>query len=352
MNKRTTWISIVIVIILVIIAIGYSTNSKNGTIRIGAVLPMTGPAGSVGDLMKTGLQWKIDELKEAGRKIDFIIEDSQSDPKQAVNAFTKLVNVDGLKIIFTTTSGAGMALKPVAEADKVLLWGDITHPGFTKDSKFLLRHSNIVDQQTKVTADHIIAQGFKNVGVLYQQDDFGVAYNSYLIANLKAAGIKTTSESVDAKSPDYRTQITKIKATNADAIVMAIVGQGSAIMVKQINETGYKGALYQSVGFILTPAAQTMLGSSTRGMFYEGYDDNQQFISEYTTKFGKNPPTLGVMGYTDVELLVSAIDKTGSTDPATIISYIKSLGSFTGRFETVNITSQGDIVIPTIVKVW
>ena len=65
-------------------------NNKQEVVRIGAVLPMTGPVAYLGQVLKEGHEWKIEELKNEGFNIDYIVEDSQSNPKEAVNAFNNL----------------------------------------------------------------------------------------------------------------------------------------------------------------------------------------------------------------------------------------------------------------------
>ncbi len=49
---------------------------------------------------------------------------------------------------------------------------------------------------------------------------------------------------------------------------------------------------------------------------------------------------------------MSAIDQTGTADPLQIVRYIKGLGSFKGKYEQIEITSDGDIIVPTVVKQW
>lgn len=351
MDKKN-WVWLILVIILVIIGFLISKQSNDNLVKIGLVAPLSGPAASTGEILKEGLIWKIQQLKDNGQKIDLVIEDTQSDPKQAVNAFNKLTDINGISIIFTISSSAGMNLKPLAETKKVLLWGDITHPDFTASTTYVLRHSNIVNNDTSIMSEDIISTRPKKVGIIYQVDDFGKAYNQDLSAKLVASGLQVYSEGVDQKAGDFRTAITKLNGNNIDSLVVAVVGSGAGLIVKQSRELGYKGIIFQSVGFILTPEAQKIAGDYAAGIHYQTYLENSKFKNEYEDKFGKDPSILGSMGYTDIEILFDAITKTKSIDPLTLVSYIKNSGEFAGRFENVKINPNGDIIIPTIIEVW
>jgi ABC-type branched-subunit amino acid transport system substrate-binding protein len=107
--NQTTKIILGIIVVIIIAGILYGFSKKQTpttekepikTIKIGAILPLTGVASSLGEIMREGLEWKVEELKKDGVPIELYIEDFQSDPKQAVSAFYRLVNEKGLKIIF------------------------------------------------------------------------------------------------------------------------------------------------------------------------------------------------------------------------------------------------------------
>lgn len=82
------------------------------------------------------------------------------------------------------------------------------------------------------------------------------------------------------------------------------------------------------------------------------YAQNEAYAKTYEDRFGSEAPLLGMIGYTDIELLFYAIDEAESIDPLTLVMYIKSLDSFSGRFETVDINEDGDIALSTVIEKW
>jgi len=349
---KKIWIPIIIVIIIIVAVVVFYKPKPKETIKIGVIVPLTGPGASIGTTLKEALEWKIEELKAQGVPIELYIEDSQSDVKQAVSAFQNLVNVKGVGLIFTITSSAGLALKPLAEENKVLVWADTTHPNQTRDSHYVLRHSNIVEKDVAVIGDFIKQKSYKRIGLIYQQDDWGVAWNQYFIDFAKNSNIEVISEAVNPKDSDFRTTITKVKAKDPDAIFLVALGPAAGLLIKQAKELEYKGDLYSSNGFILTPDAVKIAGDFAKGMYYLTYEENAQFKKDYQKKLNKEPSILGFVGYTDIELLYYAIKQTKSSDPEKIINFIKGVKEFQGKYERVEINSTGDIILSTQVKIW
>ena len=328
-------------------------SGKGVSLRVGAVLPLTGNASGVGESLRQGLEWKVDELRSQRYPIELIVEDSQSDSKQAVSAFNSLVDLKGVNIVFTISSSSGMSLKPLAEQRKVLLWADITHPEFTNGTRFALRHSNIVDYDAKVMARAVVSDSnIKKVVVFSQQDDFGKSFGSKLADIFGSIGITAIILPIDSKSADFRAEITKAAALNPDAFIFIAVGSSAGYLIKQSKELGYAGKLFSSVGFVLTSDAQKVAGDSALGTYYQTYEINDLFEKDYMQKFGSKPSIVGYIGYTDIELLVSAVNAVQSNSPEKIVDYIKGLQKFYGKYESLEISPNGDIVIPTIIKEW
>jgi branched-chain amino acid transport system substrate-binding protein len=188
-------------------------------------LPLTGIASSLGEIMREGLEWKVEELKKDGVPIELYIEDFQSDPKQAVSAFYRLVNEKGLRIIFSITSAAGMALKPLAEENKVLLWVDNTHPDQTKNSNYILRHSNIAENDAIILGNFIKQKGgYKKIGFIYTQEEWGVSWNQHFSNFVKKElNAEIISEAIDPKQSDFRTALTKVLIKNQMLLFLSLL---------------------------------------------------------------------------------------------------------------------------------
>jgi branched-chain amino acid transport system substrate-binding protein len=350
-NKSLIFLGVIIVILLIITI--FQVKTRDTSIKVGAVLPLTGQGSGVAEILKGGYEFKTQELRESGANIETLFGDSSSDPKQALSAYNELVSIKGAKVIFTGTSLESMVILPLVEKNKnAILWADATHPDLTKNTTNVLRHASTAQDGASVISDIIIKNNNKKIGIIYQQDDWGNVFNELLKEKLTKNNIEVVSEQIDNKGADFRTQITRIKSAGVDGIVYGVYGPAAGVAIKQTRELGYSGELYAGVGFGLTPDAQKIAGKYADGLYYQEYPMNKKYSEDYQAKYGKPGSPLGYVAYTDLEILMYAIKNTGSTDPNVLVNFIKKMGTFEGKYETVKIQENGDIVIPTTMKVW
>ncbi len=355
MRQFSLW---VLLVVLAVGAVWYSLRAKQTSqpfeqeIKVGLILPLTGPAASIGELFKNSMEWKAEQLRSEGIPIRLYIEDTASDPKHAITAFQKLQSIHGVRLFYTTLSSASVALLPLAEKENVLLSAGATHPALTNGTKHVLRHANVITHDALLIRDFARDRQLQKVGLVFQQDDWGLAMGDNIQKLLKAEGITTATETILVGATDTRSSLAKVLSSKPDAIVLGAIGPTAGLLVKQAREQGYQGILYSSVGFVLTPDATKIAGESAKGMWYQTYVRNVAFEEAYKERFGHAPGIVSFATYTDLELLAAAIRVTQSTDPSKLVPYIKKLGTFQGTYEKVRINPNGDILLDTVVQVW
>src|SRR5450631_1325175 len=114
-----------VVMCLVVLLLAAGTVRAADPIRLGAVLPLTGPAAVVGSQEQRGIQYAVQEANArggvAGRQIEVLFEDNQAKPDQSVLSFNKLVDLQSVPVVLTGFSGPTLAMAPLATRKKVLL---------------------------------------------------------------------------------------------------------------------------------------------------------------------------------------------------------------------------------------
>ena len=217
-------------------------NWAQAQIRLGVAEALTGNAAQYGVPIRKGLELAVAEINGAGgihnQKIELAIEDEQGKKEEAINVFRKLIFQDRVLMLFgPTLSNSAQASDPVAQAAKVVVFGTSnTADGITSIGNYVFRNSvteaDILPVTLKVAAKNT---GFKKVAVIYGNDDIFTksGYDNFTRA-LQALKIPITTTETFAKGDvDFKPQLTKIKASNADAIVLsALVAEGGPIMVQ------------------------------------------------------------------------------------------------------------------------
>jgi branched-chain amino acid transport system substrate-binding protein len=225
-----------------LVAIGYLTSSAAAQIKIGVAEALTGNAAQYGLPIRKGFELAVGEINGAGgvngKKIELIIEDEQGKKEEAINVFRKLIFQDKVLMLFgPTLSNSAQASDPVAQGAKVVVFGTSnTADGITSIGNYVFRNSvteaDILPVTLKVAAK---STGLKKVAVIYGNDDIFTksGYDNFT-RTLQALKIPVTTTETFAKGDvDFKPQLTKIKASNADAIVLsALVAEGGPIMVQ------------------------------------------------------------------------------------------------------------------------
>lgn len=357
MMKKWMILFDVVVLIIAVSAAALFVQNYNGMqrpeeIKIGLILPLTGPLSSLGNSLHNSLLLAADDVNEknmlGGKKISIISEDTQSDPRNAVEAYNKLRNIDNAKVFLSVTSGHVLAIKPLTERDHVLFFGSAAHPDVTKNSSLIFRHANTAQEDARTLADAILKNNYTKVGIIHINDDWGISTESILRGLLEARNITVISEKHEQRDTDFRTQLTKLSQT--DAIVDISAGTSAGLIIKQTKELGYSRDFYSGVGFSLTPDAAEIAGDAANGIFYQEYPIHPEFERKYRDRFGKSPAKFSQTVYTLAELTSHAIRQTESADPETLAAYIKSLKHFNGTYESVIIMESGEIPLSTFIK--
>ncbi len=324
-------------------------------LKIGLVLPLTGPGAQIGTTYLEGATLAVEDLNKAkvlDRKIELVVEDTGSEPKNAVTAMQKMIDVDGIKFFATIASSHAMALKPIAIENNVLLFADVAHPNITGDSPLIFRHNFLATDEAVKLAPKIVELNAKNVGILYGNDDYGTVFNKELVKVLEKKGIETHSTSFDLKGSDFRTEVEKV-ITDSDLVVVSGFGPAYNLVLKQVKQSDFKGPVVADIGFIVSKAFE--MGKLMDGIWYVDFESASlpnwpEFIAKYKAKYDKEPASFAPTPYGSMELLVHALAKANSDDPAKVAETLHNIGEFEATYETIKLNKKGDAATPIIVK--
>lgn len=301
---------------------GFATPALAAEIKLGAAEALSGPAGQYGQSIRNGLQLAIDEINAAGgvkgNKLVLQVEDEQGKKEQAIDVFKKLIFQDKVLMTFgPTLSNSAQAADPIAQAAKTVAFGTSnTADGITSIGEYVFRNSvteaDVLPETLRVAARHA---NVKKVAVLYGNDD--VFTKSGYDAFKKALdGLKisvTTSETFAKGDVDFKAQLTKIKASNPDAIVLsALIAEGAPIMVQArqlgidlpiIGGNGMNSVkifdLAKEKSDNLWVGSPWALGSQTK--------ENQHFVVAYAQKYKAAPDQFAAQAYDAVNITAQAL---------------------------------------------
>ena len=243
------------------------------TCRIGVMESLTGAGETYGTVAHQSKQMALDEINAAGgidgRMLEFVVEDSKCNAADAITAYNKLTNVDGVKIILgTSCSGAMLGVAPLAEADGVVLFSGLaSNPDIAHAGDYIFR-TQISDIEVGInTGNTLWADGIRRLATITEETDYAEGVRRTSVEQFeKNGGQVVASERFATDVTDFRTQLTKLFAANPDALHIAPQSEFAAgAIIKQARELGYEGPIYGETISVGT-TAQDIAGDAATGM--------------------------------------------------------------------------------------
>lgn len=260
-----------------------SGNSATGEpIKIGVIESLSGSNAASGSYIVNGFKIAVNHINSnggicGGRPLVPVVEDGQNDPQTSANAAALLITRDKVPIIMgAQASSATLAVMPVTAKNQVPLVvetsssGKITDPS-TPGFEWTFRISPTSAQEAESARPWIVSKlGFQNTAMISVNNDWGRSSQKAFQQVIEAEGGKVESSVfIDAKATDVLPELTKIKNSNADSILITTDTQQIAVILKQYRELGLKQKVLFTGGSNY-PIAVKMLSSQdiVEGTYY------------------------------------------------------------------------------------
>ena len=291
-------------------------------IKLGVAEALSGGAAQYGVSIRNGFQLAADEINAAGGvhgdKLQLVIEDEQGKKEEAINVLKKLIFQDKVLMVFgPTLSNSAQAADPIAQAAKVVVFGTSnTADGITSIGDYVFRNSvteaDVLPETIKIA---VKKSGIKKVAVMYGNDDVFTksGYDNFKKALEDLKLPVTTTETFAKGDVDFKAQLTKIKASNPDAIVLsALLAEGAPIMVQArqigLNVPFIGGNGMNSVKiFDLAREKSDGLYVGSPWSSSNASTENTKFIKAYTEKFKSAPDQFAAQSYDALYITAHAL---------------------------------------------
>jgi branched-chain amino acid transport system substrate-binding protein len=345
MKKIIIWV-VIIVAIGVFIWAGGRNNVQlqtNEPIKIGAILPLTGPAALWGETVKNGMELALEQ--KVGIKI--LYEDSKSTAVDGISAYN-LLQSKGVNLTVSETSLVAVPLSKIALERKQPLLVTLV----------ATEHSKIVnDYTTRYYTDPINYSmpafndplspviNLKKIAVLNRNDELGVSVKDKIV-ELGASNNKeiVIQESFTPNEKDFRTVLTKIKNSGAEMLIFVVANPIEAVgIVKTANELNIAIPMIESSAVFADLDTRKQVDNIS---FYStSYDFSlagkaQDFKAKYISRFGKEPNFGSAFGYDIVNLI--DVCKNKQQDIRECLSGVNQMDGVAGIAKQV---SPGDFVV-------
>jgi branched-chain amino acid transport system substrate-binding protein len=267
----------------------YDTGATDTEIKIGNIMPYSGPASAYGVIGKTEAAYfnKINaEGGINGRKINFISQDDGYSPPKTVEQARKLVESDEVLLIFnslgTPPNSAIQKYMNTKKVPQLFVATGATKWNDPKDFPWTMGWQPSYQSESQIYAKYILKNHPNaKIAILYQNDDYGKDYVKGLKDGLgdKAASMIVAEEAYEVTQPTIESSIVKLKTLGADVFFDVTTPKFAAQAIKKMGEIEWKPMHFLnnvsiSIGAVMKPA---------------GFENGQGIISSIYLKDPTDP---------------------------------------------------------------
>jgi branched-chain amino acid transport system substrate-binding protein len=325
-------------LIIPIILIGCAKKEKE-PYKVGAVFAITGGASFLGEPERNTVKMMEEEINAAGgikgNPLELIVYDTEGDPTKTVNAVNKLINMDKVAaIIGPTRSGSTMAVVPIVEEAKIPLVSCaaaeaiVTDPDTGKERYWTFKTPQKDSHAVIRIYEHMKSKGISKVALITGTTGFGDQGRKQLKKYAAEMGFSIVADETYAPADtDMTAQLTKIKETDAQAVINWSIVDGQSIVPKNMLQLNMTIPLYQSHGFgnvkyiekAGNEAAEGIICPVGRLLVAEQLPDDHpqkdllvKYKTAYEEKYNEYVSTFGGHAYDSLQLVVKALEEVGS----------------------------------------
>jgi len=366
MPKKNTLVALGISLLIIVVAVVFivwrrDKEEQSQEITIGSILPLSGNSAQYGKFVQEGFELAIEEInKQGGIKgapLRVIYEDDQANPSLAATAMGKLVQVDKVPIVFGSwPSSSVLAQAPIANQHRIPILAEAQSPKIREAGDYVFRIQPDSRDYLNILAPYACRNlSLKRIAILYVNNDYGVDQADVFKLKVKELGSEVVfAEGFNQGAQDFRTVLTKIKATSPDGIFIPAYAE-AGIILKQASEQGITAKFLGSAP-MENPDVILTAGKAAEGVIYVHHFDPdsddpkvKQFQQSYRSKYGRYPEGYAALAYDAGFVLQHVLNMCGPSAEC-LKNELYKVHNFPGVAGPTSFDDHGDVIKPIVVR--
>lgn len=339
--------------------------AANAQIKIGVAGPITGPNAAFGSQLRQGAEQAIEDINAKGgvkgQKLQAVIGDDVSDPKQGVSVANKFA-AEGVKgVVGHFNSGVSIPASEVYnESGIIQITPASTNPRFTERNMWNTFRTCGRDDQQGAVAGAYLADKFKGkkVAVIHDKTPYGKGLADETQKTMNGKGLKeVVYEGINPGEKDYSALVSKLKQANVDVVYFGGLHTEAGLLIRQMRDQGLQAPLMSGDG-IVSSEFVSIAGPGADGTLMTFAPDPrknpaaQEVVKKFRAK-GFEPEAYTLYSYAATQVMAQAAEAVGSFDSKKMADYIKSGKPFDTVIGQLSYDKKGDITRPDyVVYVW
>jgi branched-chain amino acid transport system substrate-binding protein len=346
---RLSWVAFLMIGIVAMLGCkqspGDATAGGGKVITIGEYASLTGTEATFGQSSHNGTQLAIEEINASGgvlgKQIKLLYDDNQSKAGESAAIVRKFISRENVvAVLGEVASGRSLEAAPICQDSKIpMISPSSTNPRVTQIGDYIFRICFLDNFQGAVLSRFARnTLKAKNVAVLTDvKAPYSVGLAQFFKERfVKEGGTVVAEQKYSGGDKDFNAQLTAIKAANPEAIFVPGYYTEAGLITLQARQLGITVPLFGGDGWE-SPKLLEIGGKAVEGTYYSTHyspEDQtptvQNFVKKYRERYKDTPDAMAALGYDSAKVLVDAIQRAGSVEPAKIRDAIAATKNFTG----------------------
>jgi branched-chain amino acid transport system substrate-binding protein len=342
-----------------------SLNEAFADIKVGVVVPLSGPSAMQGQQAKLGAEAAVSAINAHGgfdgHAVKLLVLDDASDPKAGVLMANRLTSEGISFVIGHMNSGVSIPASEIyAESGTLQISPATTAPFYTERGLWnTFRVVGRDDQQGIVAAQYLVKNfSGKNIAIAHDHTPYGKGLADQTVIEMKKLGLVPLAyEGLQANGKDFSSFISRLKALNIDVLYCGGLEGASSLILRQLRDHNLNVRLMGG-DILFNSALASAAGPAIEGTLMTFSPDPREnpaahiIVKNFQEK-NTNPESYTLYTYAAFEILKQAIDLTHTRDPKKLATFLRSGHIFKTVLGPISFDSKGDIASQTyIVYTW
>ncbi|MES2471179.1 MAG: ABC transporter substrate-binding protein [Patescibacteria group bacterium] len=364
--KKTPWIAVAIIIIILGAVLVSQKNKSTGPIKIGVATLLSGDYAILGDNIVKAAKLAAGEVNAKGgingRMIELTIEDAGVDSKTGLSAAHKLIDIDGIRYIVGGMSSNGtIAAAPIANQSKAIIMTPVTGGSNVDNAgEYIFRTANADVLAGRDLANSMLKLGYTKVAVVSEVTEYTADIADTFKKTIAAGGgIVVASEEFKSNTNDYRTLVSKVQAAKPQALlVLSQTGTNAGKFIKQSRELSFNPVLFTDFNFATNDNAKQIVGTFDGIYFTDPSYDSESaatkaFFDSYQKTYGTTPaiPFHAAATYDGIMMFAEALKAVGDDSEKVKNWLLANIKNYQGLMGTYSLDEKGNSDIGFTLKV-
>lgn len=349
-----------VLVIVVMIFRGMRQNIPENALTVGVILPQTGILAEMGQYERQAMELAAEDLQALGHTVRLVFEDGKGDNKTVAAAAHKLLDINKVDLLITSTTGASLTAQPIVERQNSLLVAFCMssevaarslntvrfYIGIEEESQALLGHLSQPPRDTKV--------GILHANVALWATNIADTYRPFIKEHFRDEAVV---EQYELNTKDFRPQLAKLKAKGVRFLIILGYGFEYERLFTQMVELRMRDMLdiCGGWGFLYTGVPGSILeGIHVAGPTYvfERGKHGADFEKRFLKKYGYRPNFDAAFAYEVIRRLPDLWQLYNPNAPHELKAALAKHGEFQGIMGRYRFTPEGNMIVDTAVGVF